>query len=100
MKINTILHKTVSHKMMPYVCCSLPMRTLNRQRQGSVHNVMVFIMFIFADASYELVLSRLLENMALHTAESVTTYAQTSDARHLLLPARQLIKVPNADGDK
>jgi len=53
-----------------------------------------------ADASQEVVLSRLLENMAIRTADSVSTYAQTSDARHLLLPARQLIKVPNTDGDK
>jgi len=53
-----------------------------------------------SDAGQELVLCRLLENIALHTAQSVSTYAQTSDARHLLLPARQLIKVPNADGDK
>ena len=57
-------------------------------------------MFTRADTCQEMVLRRLLENMALRTAESVSTYAQTSDARHLLFPARQLIKVPNADGDK
>jgi len=53
-----------------------------------------------ADASQEAVLCRLLQNVALKTAQSVSTYAQTSDTRHLLLPARQLIKVPNTDGDK
>jgi len=53
-----------------------------------------------ADASQEAVLSRLLQSMVLRTAESVSSYAQTSDARHLLLPARQLIKVQNDDGDK
>ena len=52
------------------------------------------------DASQELVLSRLLQNMALRTVDSVSSYAQTGDARHLLLPARQLIKTPNDDGDK
>jgi len=57
-------------------------------------------MLIYADASQEAVLSRLLQNMVLRTAESVSSYAQTSDARHLLLPARQLIKVQNDDGDK
>jgi len=46
------------------------------------------------------VLSQLLRNMVLRTAASVSSYAQTSDARHLLLPARQLIKLPNDDGDK
>jgi len=47
-----------------------------------------------------MVLRQLLQNLALNTAQSVSTYAQTSDARQLLLPARQLIKVPNTDGDK
>jgi len=46
------------------------------------------------------VLCRLLQNIAVNTAQSVSTYAQTNDARHLLMPARQLIKVPNTDGDK
>jgi len=53
-----------------------------------------------SDASQEVVLCRLLQNIAVNTAQSVSTYAQTNDARHLLMPARQLIKVPNTDGDK
>jgi len=57
-------------------------------------------MYLCADASQEAVLCRLLGNMAVSSAQSVSTYAQTSDTRHLLLPARQLIKLPNTDGDK
>jgi len=69
-------------------------------RNSVIYTTIIYDACMCADASQEAVLCRLLQNVALKTAQSVSTYAQTSDTRHLLLPARQLIKVPNTDGDK